>query len=168
MKKRVKKYVNQYLIFVAAILIFITVISLEVMDYFATENYIVADIINVVDNTIVIGKNCTAIVATTSPERARSIQLALEHKIDVRPTTHDTFVAVLRNFNITLEAAQIESFDGNYYYSNLILHQKDKILKLDAMPSDAIAIALRTNGTIYINKTLLQEVGKDICASSIQ
>lgn len=127
------------------------------------SNYVVADVIRVSGTTILIGNNCTAIVADTSQERADSIENGIKGIIDQRPNTHDTFVAVLKSFNITLDSVNLERYDGNYYYADLILESGDKVLKLDTKPSDAIALAVRTNSTVYINKTMLQEVGKNIC-----
>lgn len=127
------------------------------------SGYVVADVIRVSGTTILIGNNCTAIVADTSQERADSIENGIKGIIDQRPNTHDTFVAVLRSFNITLDSVNLERYDGSYYYADLILESGDKVLKLDTKPSDAIALAVRTNSTVYINKTMLQEVGKNIC-----
>lgn len=127
------------------------------------SNYVVADVIKVSGTTIAIGNNCTAIIAETSQDRADSIESGIKGIIDPRPTTHDTFVAVLRSFNITLDSVNLERYDGNYYYADIVLESGNKMLKIDAMPSDAIALAVRTNSTIYINKTMLQEVGKNIC-----
>ena len=128
-----------------------------------TSKYVVADYLKVSGTTILIGNNCTAIVAETSSERAESIESGVKGVINERPNTHDTLIAILKSFNITLESVMMERFDGKYYYSNLILRSGDKVLKLDTKPSDAIAIAVRTNSTIYINKTMLQEIGKNIC-----
>jgi bifunctional DNase/RNase len=128
-----------------------------------TSKYVVADYLKVTGTTILIGNNCTAIVADTSQERADSIDSGMKGIIDQRPNTHDTIVAILKSFNITLDSVLMERFDGKFYYANLILKSGDKILKLDTKPSDAIAIAVRTNSTIYINKTMLGEVGKNIC-----
>jgi hypothetical protein len=127
------------------------------------SDYVIADYLKVSGTTIYIGKNCTAIVADTSDERAVSIEDGIKGVIADRPNTHDTFVAVLKSFNITLVSVNIERFDGKYYYANLILESKDKQLKLDTKPSDAIALAVRTNSTIYINKTMLQEIGQNVC-----
>jgi len=127
------------------------------------SKYVIADVIEVSENTIIVGNNCTAIVAETSLERAESIESGIRGIINERPTTHDTFVEVLRNFNITLGYVNLERFDGNYYYADLVLQSGDKVLILDTKPSDAIALAVRTNSTIYINKTMLQEVGINIC-----
>lgn len=127
------------------------------------SNYIAADYLKVSGSTVYIGYNCTAIVAETSQERADAIESGIEGVINQRPNAYDTFAETLKSFNITLDSVDIERFDGNYYYSDLILKSKDKVLKLDTRPSDAIALAVRTNSTIYINKTMLQEVGKNIC-----
>jgi len=142
-----------------------SIISLIEID---TSKYVIADYLKVSGTTILIGNNCTAIVAETSAERAESIESGVKGIINERPNTHDTIVAILKSFNITLDSVVIERFDGKFYYSNLILRKEDKILKLDTKPSDAIAIAVRANSTIYINKTMLQEIGKDICQEAIE
>ncbi|MFB6088348.1 MAG: bifunctional nuclease family protein [Candidatus Aenigmatarchaeota archaeon] len=115
------------------------------------------------DSTIVVGNNCTAIIAQTSPERAQSIALGLRGLVNVRPNTHDIFSDTLGGFNISLERIEMTNFEDGMYYARMILRDENKILKLDSKPSDAIAVALRTNSTMYINKTLLDERGKDIC-----
>ncbi len=130
---------------------------------FEVENYVKVDVLKIVGNTVIIGHGCMAIVAETSPERARNILLGMEGIIPERPTTHDTIVQILKSFNITLEKVILERFDGNYYYAFGYFRSKNKVLKLDLMPSDGIAIAVRVNAPIYINKTLLEKVGKNIC-----
>ncbi|MDD5416778.1 MAG: bifunctional nuclease family protein [Candidatus Aenigmarchaeota archaeon] len=134
-----------------------------VVSHYSSDGYVLANKLQIQDNTIVIGYDCKAIVAETSPERAYAIQLGLENKIDKRPVTHDAFVETLESFNITLEAVKINRYDGNYYYSDMIMSNSDKVLSLDTMPSDAIAIAVRLKAPIYINSTLLDEVGENIC-----
>lgn len=128
-----------------------------------SEEYVKVDVLRVVDNTIIIGHGCKAIIADTSPERARNILLGMKGIIPERPTTHDTIVQILKSFNITLEKVVLEKFDGNYYYAFGFFRSKGKLLKLDIMPSDGIAIAVRTGSPIYINKTMLDEIGKNIC-----
>ncbi|HIQ50140.1 MAG TPA: bifunctional nuclease family protein [Nanoarchaeota archaeon] len=128
-----------------------------------SEQYVKVDVLKVIDNTIIIGHGCKAIIADTSPERARNILLGMHGIIPERPTTHDTIVQILKSFNITLEKVVLERFDGNYYYAFGFFRTKEKLLKLDMMPSDGIAIAVRTGSPIYINKELLEKMGKNIC-----
>ncbi|MBN2202619.1 MAG: bifunctional nuclease family protein [Candidatus Aenigmarchaeota archaeon] len=127
------------------------------------DGYVEADIIEVEGSIVLIGSDCLAIVAETSPERAYSIELGIAGIIDDRPNTHDIFAETLRSFNLSLEYVTLDSYVDGIYYSNLVLKSNDKILKLDSKPSDAIALALRTNSTIYLNQTLLEEVGQNIC-----
>jgi hypothetical protein len=141
----------------------LTFMALSLIEEFQKEKYVEADVLRVVGNTIIIGNGCKAIVADTSPERAENIRLGMEKIIPERPTTHDTIAQILKSFNITLERVVLERFDGRFYYAFAYLHSKDKVLKLDLMPSDGIAIALRLNAPIYINKTMLDKVGKNIC-----
>lgn len=128
-----------------------------------TEKFQKADVIRVEDNTIILGIGCRAIVADTTAERADSIRLGLEGRIDERPNTHDMFVQALKTFNITVDSISLTRFDGQFYYADLLLRGPDRVLKLDSRPSDAIAIAVRANAPMYINTTLLAEQGEDIC-----
>jgi len=145
------------------LLILFSVASLAVISLIDTSEYDVADVLKVEGSVITIGHDCTGIVAETSPERAYSIELGIKGVIEQRPNTHDIFSEALKSFNITLEHVSIDSFENGIYYANLLLKSDNKILKLDVKPSDGIALALRTNSTIYLNKTLLQEVGVNIC-----
>lgn len=145
------------------ILIILSFAAIAVINMTNFEDYMIANVLQVSGQTVIIGNNCTAIVQDTSAERAQSIQDGIAGIMEQRPNTHDIFAQTLKSFNITLDYVTIDNFVNGTYYSNLFLRSGNKILKLDAKPSDAIALALRTNSTIYINKTLLQEVGEDIC-----
>jgi bifunctional DNase/RNase len=145
------------------ILIVLSFAAIAVINMINVGDYVVANVLQVSGQTVIIGNNCTAIVQDTSAERAQSIQDGISGVMEQRPNTHDIFAQTLKSFNITLDYVTIDSFVNGTYYSNLFLRSGNKILKLDSKPSDAIALALRTNSTIYINKTLLKEVGTNIC-----
>jgi bifunctional DNase/RNase len=145
------------------ILILLSITSLAIINLIETSEYVEANVLRVDGTVITIGNNCTAIVAETSPERAYSIELGIKGVIEQRPNTHDIFAQTLKSFNITLDHVTIDNFENGIYYANLHLISENKVLKLDSKPSDSIALALRTNSTIYINRTMLQEIGKNIC-----
>ncbi|MEM5814231.1 MAG: bifunctional nuclease family protein [Candidatus Aenigmatarchaeota archaeon] len=162
-KKQPKFRPHQKLLAALAFALLLGLVSIEISDFLSTEGYVKADVVDVDGNTIILGQGCTAIIADTTEERAESILLGIEGKIGERPNTHDVFVDAFETFNITIDSITIDRFDGEYYYSNIVLRAEDKILKIDSRPSDAIAIALRANAPIYLNKTLLKENGKNIC-----
>jgi len=159
---RKKKKLNASFI-TLMVLILVSIMAYAVINIVDMDEYVIADVLEVSGTTIIIGNNCTVIVAETSSERAYSIELGKIGLIEERPTTHDVFSEVLKSFNITLDHVQIESFDDQYYYAYLFLMSGDKILRLDTKPSDGIALALRTDSPIYIKKSLLEQVGRDIC-----
>lgn len=147
------------------VLILISVMAFAIVNMIDEDEYLIANVLEVSGNYVTIGHNCSAIIAETSSERAYSILLGAQGVIEKRPTTHDIFVETLKNFNITIDKVLIEDFDNEFYYSFIIFNSGEKILKLDAKPSDAIAMAVRTGSEIYIKKDLLDEIGVDVCNS---
>ncbi len=57
----------------------------------------------------------------------------------------------------------VTHIEENSYRSTMIFESDGRILELDARPSDATALALRTGTDVFINETLLNEMGVDIC-----
>src|SRR4030067_1587535 len=137
------------------ILVVISFTAIAIVNLINFEDYVVADVLQISGSTVIIGNNCTAIISDTSPERAQAIDDGIRGIMQQRPGTYDIFSDILKSFNISLEYVTLDSFVNEIYYSNLYLKSGSKILKLDGRPSDAIALALRTNSTIYLNKTLL-------------
>jgi len=154
----------QKTVFVTILIFLLYMVAASALtNYFNPDEYVKLNVIKIIDNNIIFGNNCTVLTAITSPDRAKSIQLGIDGIIDKRPTTHDTFSEILKSYNITLESIIVERKDDDFYYSNMILNDGKKVLKLDSMPSDAMAVALRLNSTIYINKRLLEQDGTDVC-----
>ena len=161
------KDINPIIVIVAIIIIFSFIGYAALMQLsIANAELVLAwpgGVLEVEDNFIILGRNCTAIIAETSKERAQAIEMGLHNIIPVRPTTYDTVAQVLKSYNITLDRVELQRYDGTYYYADAIFTSKDKQLRLDIMPSDGIALALRTNASIFINKTLLDSIGENIC-----
>ena len=136
----------------------------EQTPYFSPgEEFREQNVLRVDGTTITVGRGCTAIVADTSQERADAIALALANKTDVRPNAWDGWASTLKTFNITFEAMTMWGRSEDVYLSNAIFRSDNNVLELDMRPSDAIALALRTGTPIYLNMTLLREVGVNIC-----
>ena len=159
--KKSRNHRMPFVIFI--VLVLLSLAALAVINSFDTSGFVEADILEVSGTTVILGNGCKAIVADTSAERAYSIELGKAGIIDQRPNTHDIFAETLRSFNITLDYVTIDRFEDGIYYANLYLKTNDKVLQLDVKPSDAIALALRTNSTIYINKTMLDDIGETVC-----
>ena len=158
-----RKKPNKLPVIVFILIILFSFVAIAVINIINFEDYVIADVLQVSGSTVIIGNNCTAIIAETSPERALAIEEEINGITEQRPNTYDIFAESLKSFNISLEYVTLDNFVNGTYYSNLYLKSANKVLKLDSKPSDAIALALKTNSTIYLNKTLLNEVGENIC-----
>jgi uncharacterized protein len=90
-------------------------------------------------------------------DQAKAIINAIENQAPPRPLTHDLLVNMLEAWEMTLEKVIIHSLQDNTFYASLIVVHKEAKKEIDARPSDAIAIALRTNSPIWV----LEEVIAD-------
>jgi len=90
-------------------------------------------------------------------EQARQIMGALENQKPPRPLTHDLIVNILEVWNMTLEKVIIHSLQKDTFYAALIVQQGDVKKEIDARPSDAIAVALRTNAPIWVMEEVIAD-----------
>ncbi|WP_017315642.1 bifunctional nuclease family protein [Mastigocladopsis repens] len=90
-------------------------------------------------------------------EQARAIMGALENQKPPRPLTHDLMVNILEAWNMALEKIIIHSLQKDTFYAVLIIKQGEVKKEIDARPSDAIAIALRTNTPIWVMEEVIAD-----------
>jgi bifunctional DNase/RNase len=76
-----------------------------------------------------------------------------------RPLTHDLFHSVLETFDIDLESVYLTKLEDGIFYAQLNFADSKFV---SARPSDAIALALRSNSPIMASLTLLDEAGIEI------
>lgn len=92
----------------------------------------------------------------------RAIAMEAEGVKMPRPLTHELTHRVLDALNGTLTQVVIADFRDKTYYANLELRSKEgKEMVVDARPSDALALALRTGAPIYVTEAVLAEAGID-------
>jgi bifunctional DNase/RNase len=94
-----------------------------------------------------------------SGTEALSIQLRLERRRYSRPLTHDLLDEVLERLGAKLVRVQVDDLRDNTYIGTVVLEKGGEILKLDARPSDAIALAIGNRVPIYVSKKLLEKAG---------
>lgn len=88
---------------------------------------------------------------------ATSIASAIKQVSMARPLTHDLFYELLLELGITVQRIVITELKDSTYFAELILGQGDRVLVLDARPSDAIAMALRATAPIYVAQAVLDQ-----------
>ena len=92
---------------------------------------------------------------------ASSISFALEEVPTPRPMTHDLMKAVLDVVDAKVISVVISDLKDNTYYAKIHLMYEDSEYSIDARPSDAIALALRTKAPIFANEEVLRKQASD-------
>lgn len=100
---------------------------------------------------------------------ATSIAFAQQGINPSRPLSHDLMRDILQTLDATLLAVQITHLrDGIFFATLQIRTSEDAALAISARPSDAIALALRSQSNILASRELLEEVGIEIPERLIQ
>lgn len=95
-----------------------------------------------------------------------AIRFALEGIVPQRPLTHDLLRDLLTHLSIQMEKIVIHDLNNNTYFATLYLaHRRTSEQEgtgageftIDARPSDAIALALRTGVPIYVTEEVLRK-----------
>ena len=84
-----------------------------------------------------------------------SIAMVLQGEKFKRPLTHDLMTSIFKEVGAEIEKIIISDLRENAYYAIIALRQGDKTLNIDSRPSDAIALAVRTNSPIFIDEKVL-------------
>lgn len=97
-----------------------------------------------------------------SHEQARAIQMVLEGERAARPMTHDLIVNLLNAWDMTLQRVVIHALRDNTFYAVMTVGKGDKKKELDARPSDAISVALRTNAPIWVMEEVVVDAAMPV------
>jgi hypothetical protein len=90
-------------------------------------------------------------------DQARAIIQALEGQTPPRPLTHDLFVNLMEEMSLVLERIIIHALQDNTFYAVMTVRQGETRKEIDARPSDAIAIALRTKSSIWVMEEVIAD-----------
>lgn len=94
-----------------------------------------------------------------SQDQARSIISAIEQQTPPRPMTHDLMINILEAWELRLERVIVHALEDNTFFAVLKLVNADGKVKkeIDARPSDAIALALRTDASIWVMEEVVAD-----------
>ncbi|WP_245596359.1 bifunctional nuclease family protein [Sulfurihydrogenibium subterraneum] len=90
---------------------------------------------------------------------ANSIAMYLECMTYPRPLTYDLITTLIESLSSTVEKVNIHTVKDNTFYASIILKDANgNIVEVDARPSDAVNIALRSGSPIYVSQEVLNQV----------
>ncbi len=89
---------------------------------------------------------------------AQSIAFELEGLKPPRPLTHDLLRNIIEALSYKVDNVIINELRDATFFAKIIF-DSDEIDPVDARPSDAIAIALKFNASIFVAKEVMDEIG---------
>ncbi|HKM43102.1 MAG TPA: bifunctional nuclease family protein [Limnochordia bacterium] len=89
---------------------------------------------------------------------ANSIAVVLENVETSRPLTHDLLLNSVLTLGATVDRVVITDLTDDVYYAEISLVQQGRTLRIDARPSDAIALALRAGASIFVHDKIVPYV----------
>jgi uncharacterized protein len=86
---------------------------------------------------------------------ANAIALQIENIATPRPMTHDLLRNVIRDLNGAVERIVVSDLKETTFYALIYLRVGPELVAVDARPSDAIALALRTQAPIFVEEHVI-------------
>ena len=89
------------------------------------------------------------------PVEANAIALQVENVAPPRPMTHDLLRNLLVELGAKLERVVISDLRESTFYAYLELHRDGTVIFVDARPSDALALSIRTRTPVFVDPKVL-------------
>jgi hypothetical protein len=86
---------------------------------------------------------------------ANAIALQIENVATPRPMTHDLLRNVIQDLDGAVQKVVVSELKENTFFAVIHLSVRGEPVLIDARPSDAIALALRTKAPIYVEEDVI-------------
>ena len=93
------------------------------------------------------------------PAEADAIAVCLQGVTVPRPLTHDLLRSVIDTLGATVNSIIVCDLKNDTFFAKVILNVDGGQLEIDSRPSDALALAVRTEVPIYAEETVLDKAG---------
>ncbi|MCK4224981.1 MAG: bifunctional nuclease family protein [candidate division Zixibacteria bacterium] len=87
---------------------------------------------------------------------ALAIAMELSGVTSRRPLTHDLLKSVIATMGGKVQKVEVTELKEQTFYAKIYVEMDGSILKIDARPSDSIALALKTKVPLYVAEELFQ------------
>jgi uncharacterized protein len=93
------------------------------------------------------------------PAEADAIAVKLQGVAVPRPMTHDLLSSVIETLGAVVNSIIVNDLKNDTFFAKVILDAEGKLVEVDSRPSDALALAVRTNVPIYADESVLDKAG---------
>lgn len=93
------------------------------------------------------------------PAEADAIALKLQDLSVPRPLTHDLLDSVITSLGAQVNHILVSDLTEDTFFAKIVLSHKGGKTEIDSRPSDAIALAVRTQAPIYASQSVVDKAG---------
>ncbi len=93
------------------------------------------------------------------PAEADAIAVRLQEVAVARPLTHDLLRSIIDTLGATVEYVLVNDLANDTFYARIMLQIDGRSLEIDSRPSDAIALAVRSQVPIFADEGVLDKAG---------
>ncbi len=87
---------------------------------------------------------------------ASAIALEVEKATTARPMTHDLLRNLIHGLNAQVQRVVVSELRNDTFFAVIWLEQGGETITVDARPSDALALALRSDCPIFVSEDVLR------------
>lgn len=87
---------------------------------------------------------------------ANAIALEIEKSATPRPMTHDLLRNALRAFEAHVTRVVVTDLRDDTFFAVIWMERNGEVMSLDARPSDALALAMRSDCPIFVSRAVME------------
>ena len=91
------------------------------------------------------------------PGEADAIALKLQNVTVPRPLTHDLLYDVITSLDATVDRIVVSDLTDDTFFAKIVLQVNGSTMEVDSRPSDALALAVRTESPIYAEDAVVEK-----------
>ena len=91
------------------------------------------------------------------PAEADAIAVKLQEVSVPRPLTHDLLNSIIGNLGANISRIVVTDLSNDTFYAKIVLQTDGKWIEVDSRPSDAIALAVRTETPIFAEEAVMDK-----------
>ncbi len=88
---------------------------------------------------------------------ANAIAVQIENQTPPRPMTHDLLRNIIEDLKASVDRVVVTELRESTFYALIHLNVRGEPVAVDARPSDAIALALRTHAPIFVEESVIEQ-----------
>lgn len=100
------------------------------------------------------------------PTEADAIALKLQNVSVPRPLTHDLLAGVIASLDATVDKIVVSDLSDDTFYAKIVLQVNGDTMEVDARPSDALALAVRTEAPIFAESSVVDKAAVQMDAET--